>query len=360
VYQNTTRDLLIEQRIDVTTGYTTQIQNIGQTTNYGAELALNAYIIDRKDFKLTTNFNISLNRNKVDNLGGMDNFLASSGWSNDVGSDYIIQVGEPVGQMYGFVTDGFYTVDDFDYNADLGEYTLRPGIADNATITTFGFGPGSVKFMNVNSPVDSEGTVIDDGNSVTFEDDRIVIGNSNPKHIGGMNVMMSYKKWDMSVFMNWVYGNNIYNANKLEFTSGYRTYTNLLDIVNSDNRWMTVDGDGVVVTDPVALAQLNENASIWKPTEGRTLFHSWAVEDGSFLRVSNITVGYTLPKQITNKVFISNLRVYATVNNLFTFTNYSGYDPEVDTRRSTPLTPGVDYSAYPRSRMYLFGANLSF
>ncbi len=358
LYQNSTQDLLIEQRIDVTTGYTTQIQNIGQTTNKGIELALNAYIVDTRDFKLTTNFNISFNRNMVDDLGGMDNFLASSGWSNDVGSDYIVQVGEPVGLMYGFETDGFYTVDDFDYVN--GQYVLKPGIADNSNVTTFGFGPGSVKFVDQTSPLDADGNPIDDGNMVTFEDDRIVIGNSNPKHIGGMNIMMNYKGFDLSVFLNWVYGNSIYNANKIEFTSGYRTYTNLLDLVNSDNRWMTVDLEGNVVTDPVSLAELNSNATIWKPTEGRSLFHSWAVEDGSFLRINNVTLGYTIPNRLTQRVMISNLRLYATVNNLFVFTNYTGYDPEVDTRRSTPLTPGVDYSAYPRSRMYLFGVNLTF
>ncbi len=360
LYQNSTKDLLIEQRIDVTTGYTTQIQNIGQTTNSGVELAFNAYIIDRKDFKFSTNFNISFNRNRVDNLGGMDYFLASSGWSNDVGSDYIVKVGEPVGLMYGFMNDGFYTVDDFDYDQTTGEYVLRPGIANNSQVTTFGFGPGSVKFIDQANPTDIDGNNIDDGNAITFEDDRVVIGNSNPKHIGGMNLMMNYKNIDFSVFLNWVYGNNIYNANKVEFTSGYRTYTNLLNIVNSENRWMTIDGEGNPVTDPVALAELNKDATIWKPTEGRNLFHSWAVEDGSFLRINNVTLGYTLPKNLSETFFISNLRVYATVNNLFVFTNYSGYDPEVDTRRSTPLTPGVDYSAYPRSRMYLFGANITF
>ena len=129
--------------------------------------------------------------------------------------------------------------------------------------------------------------------------------------------------------------------------------------MNSDKRWRTVNDAGDVVTDPAELTALNTNATIWKPTTGRYLFHSWAVEDGSFLRINNVTFGYTFPASLTKKVFIQKLRFYATVNNLYTFTRYSGYDPEVDTRRDTPLTPGVDYSAYPKSRMFTFGLNVT-
>ena len=206
---------------------------------------------------------------------------------------------------------------------------------------------------------DEDGNPVDDGNQVTNEDDRTIIGNANPKHLGGFNIMMVYKGFDLSVFMNWVYGNDIYNANKIEFTSGYRAYTNMLESMNSGNRWMTINAEGEVVNDPAELAGLNANATIWKPPEGNYLFHSWAVEDGSFLRINNITLGYTLPESLLNKIFIKKLRIYTTVNNLYTFTRYSGYDPEVNTRRRTPMTPGVDYSAYPRSRMMIFGVNLT-
>jgi len=129
--------------------------------------------------------------------------------------------------------------------------------------------------------------------------------------------------------------------------------------MNSQNRWKTVNADGIVVTDPAELAELNKNATIWAPSRGRYLFHSWAVEDGSFLRLNNATIGYTFPSSWTQKIRIKNLRIYATGNNLLIFTRYSGYDPEVDTRRSTPMTPNVDYSAYPRSRMYLMGINVT-
>ena len=123
---------------------------------------------------------------------------------------------------------------------------------------------------------------------------------------------------------------------------------------------MTVNDAGEVVTDPDELTALNANATIWTPQKGRYLFHSWAIEDGSFLRINNVTIGYTLPKQLTRKISIENLRFYVTANNLYTFTKYSGYDPEVSTRNKVPTTPGVDYSAYPRSRSFIAGFNITF
>ncbi len=358
VYSNKGKDLLLQTAIDPSSGYSYQMQNIGKTTNYGIEFVLDAYIIEKQDFTLSANFNISFNKNRVDYLGGPDEMLWGSGWNNDVGYDYLVKVGQPVGEMYGFVTDGFYKVDDFNYDAPTQTYTIKDGVANNEGIVFAGFGPGSVKFKNLADPVDENGNPVPDGNQVTFADDRTVIGHAIPKHTGGLNLMANYKGIDLSIFMNWVYGNDIYNANKIEFTSAYYPYNNLLTDMNTDHRWMTVNSAGEVVTDPVELAELNKNATIWTPQTGRYLFHSWAVEDGSFLRINNITLGYNLPKSLLSHVRLSGLRVYATVNNVFTFTNYSGYDPEVDTRHKTPLTPGVDYSAYPRSRSVLFGINV--
>lgn len=366
-YYNTTRDLLIESKIPSVSGFETQMQNIGSTSNKGIEINIDAVLVDTKDFTLQANFNISFNQNKVEDLGGLDYFTQESGWTSDAGDDYIIEVGQPMGLMYGFVTDGFYTVDDFEIDSETGdflmdengEYVLKPGVADNRGITFAGFGPGAYKFKNLADPMDETGSPVDDGNKVTFDDDRTVIGNANPKHFGGLNLMATWKNFDASVFLNWVYGNDIYNASKIEFTSAYYKYTNMLEEMNSSNRWRTVNDAGEVVTNPDDLAALNANATIWAPPQGRYLFHSWAVEDGSFLRINNLTLGYTLPKQLVNKVKIQNLRVYGTLNNIHTFTKYSGFDPEVDTRRKTPMTPGVDYSAFPRSRSVIFGLNLT-
>ena len=140
----------------------------------------------------------------------------------------------------------------------------------------------------------------------------------------------------------------------------------MLDDVNSSNRFKYIDANGNLVTDLAELAKLNADASIWSPFSFGTatpVVHSWAIEDGSFIRLNNVTIGYSLPKNVISKIGMSKLRVYATVYNALLFTKYSGYDPEVSTTRNsgyTQLTPGVDYSAYPKARTYTFGVNVSF
>jgi hypothetical protein len=127
------------------------------------------------------------------------------------------------------------------------------------------------------------------------------------------------------------------------------------------DRFTYINASGQRVTDPVELEKLNANATIWSPVRvQRWWLHSWAVEDGSYLRFNNLTLGYSLPKKILDKAKISTLRVYGTVNNLATITGYSGFDPDVTARRSDPLTPGVDFAAYPRSRTWLVGVNVTF
>ena len=126
-------------------------------------------------------------------------------------------------------------------------------------------------------------------------------------------------------------------------------------------RWNNVDPTtGSLVTDPNQLTALNSNTSMWSPFMDRYVFSDWAVEDGSFLRLNTLTLGYSLPNDFIQKIGISRLRLYSTVSNVFVWTKYSGFDPEVSTRRQTPYTPGVDYSPYPKSRQILLGLNLNF
>ncbi|GAA4453337.1 TonB-dependent receptor [Nibrella saemangeumensis] len=348
VYNNLTKNLLVNLPIPSTSGYTSQIKNVGATSNRGVELQVSANVMRTRDFNWTANFNVSFNRNRVEDLGPVQQQTTNSGWQGSDGADdYILKVGQPVGQMYGFVTDGFYKVDDFNYNAATRTYTLKEGVPTAAAI----FGapqPGTIKLKDLNS----------DG-VIRLEDDRTIIGDANPKHIGGFNNQFTYKNFDFSVFMNWVYGNDIYNANKIELTSGFYRNVNMLDVMA--DRWRTVNAQGQVVTDPAELAALNANASIWQPiTNNRPYLHSWAIEDGSFLRINNVTLGYSLPKTLINKVKMQNARFFGTINNLATLTNYSGFDPEVNARRFNPLTPGVDFAAYPKTRTYVMGVNITF
>lgn len=356
-YMNTTNDLLIRANIPSSTGYDFQMQNIGKTSNKGIELSMDGYLVQTRDFSLSASFNIAFNVNKVEELGDVKMSLQSSGWygsSSGPTGDYLLEEGQPVGQMWGYVTDGMYRYDDFNYDPDTETYTLKPGIADNSTlIGARFFGPGTLKFKKLTG----EGTVINP------EEDRTIIGNANPKHTGGFNLAATYKGLDFSAFFNWVYGNDIYNANKLEFTSfpDTRPYGNLLEMMNWEDRFSIINREtGEFVYSPEELAALNQNVEIWHPMMSRVVAHSWAIEDGSFLRLNNLTLGYTLPNLLTSRVFIEQLRFYLTGYNLFILTNYTGYDPEVDTRRSTPLTPGVDYSAYPRSRSVIAGVNITF
>jgi len=346
-YLNRTRDLLLEVPVPSTSGYTTQLQNIGATSNRGIELQLSGTVVNTRDFTWNANFNISFNKNRVEDLGDQTSFLIPSGWAGgNAPFDYAILLGQPVGTMWGLVTAGFYEIDDFDYAG--GVYTLRDGVANNQGITSIAPRPGGLKFQDLN------------GDGIIDDNDRTAIGNATPKFFGGFNQQFSYKNFDASIFLNFVVGNDILNANKLEFSSGYTPNANLLGIMNE--RWTNVNAAGQVVTDPTELAAINQNAQIWTPLTSASAFHmhSWAVEDGSFLRINNITIGYTVAPQVLKRLKIVNARFYATGNNLGVLTNYTGYDPEVNTRRRTPMTPGVDYSAYPRSRTFIGGVNFTF
>lgn len=361
-YQNKVHDLLIRVPIPSTAGYTTQLQNIGRTANKGLEFQLAATPINNKNFSWNTNFNIAFNRNTIEKISNrQDHYFANSGFGiSGQPADYIVREGQPVGAMYGFVSDGFYTTDDFNYDAATSRYTLKEGVTDVSDVIGIAQ-PGWMRLKDL------------DGNHVIDENDKTIIGNANPKFTGGLNQQFAYKNFDMSVFVNFVVGNDVYNANKIEFTNAYSAYANSLDMVAG--RWKTIDQQGnkiqqvetisgqqyVTGVAPEILSEVNKDASMWIPISGTGAWYptSWAMEDGSFLRINNITLGYTLPSAITNRIKANRLRVYATVNNLAVFTNYSGYDPEANTRRSVPVTPGVDYAAYPRSKTFIFGLNLS-
>lgn len=360
VYNNQAKNLLLNVPIASTYGYSSQLQNIGKTSNKGVEVQLGALIAKKKDFTWNANFNISFNKNRVEALGQNQNlFFPAASWGvSGQPTDYIVRIGDPVGAMWGLINDGFYSINDFNYNTTTSVYTLKPGVA-NASGVIGTVQPGSIKFKDL----DGDGVI-------NMDKDRTIIGNPTPKFTGGLAQQFTYKNWDMSLFLNFSYGNDIYNANKVEFTNGYTPNSNMLDIMA--NRWKVVTPQGqtaqwvnatgqVMGIAPGALQALNANATIWQPIRSAGAFFpsSWAIEDGSFLRVNNLTVGYSLPIKSLVKMKISKLRFYFTANNLAVFTKYTGYDPEVSVRNS-PLTPGLDYSAYPKSRSFIFGVNANF
>ncbi|TCC88482.1 SusC/RagA family TonB-linked outer membrane protein [Pedobacter hiemivivus] len=360
-YQNDVKDLLIPVPIPSTSGYAAQLQNVGSTRNKGFEFQLDAAILSKKDFTWKTNFNISYNENKILSLSTYQKeYLQGSGWGISGQPDYAVSVGQAVGAMYGFVTDGYYKTEDFNYDPATKIYSLKSGIPDGLDAAGVSQ-PGSIKFKDIN------------GDGVVNQNDRKIIGNANPKFSGGMNQQFRYKQFDLSIFANFVIGNDIMNANKIEFTNGFVTDNNMLSIMG--NRWKTIDNLGNLVQTtatvggkqvaigeaPEILNDINKGANIWQPLKGTGAYtlHSRAVEDGSFLRINNITLGYTFSPGLLAKIKVKSLRLYGTVNNIAVITNYSGYDPEVNAIRNSPVTRGVDYSAYPRSKAYIFGLNLT-
>lgn len=347
MYKNITKDLLIGFPIPGT-GYDYQYRNMGETQNTGVEASLNLVAIEKPDYGLNFSFNIGINKNRINSLGVMDNFGAATSWaSTAIGNDFVVNVGQPMGLMYGYKSDGRYEVSDFNYAG--GVYSLKSGVASDATIVGTPV-PGSMKLKDI------------DGDGIVNAKDLTIIGNANPKHTGGMVINANAYGFDLSAAFNWSVGNDVYNANKIEFNTSTPNgqYRNLSTIMADGKRWTNVDSSGQLVTDPSALAALNANTTMWSPNMSRFVFSDWAVEDGSFLRLNSLSLGYTFPEAAIAKSGISKIRIYATANNVFILTKYSGLDPEVSTRRDTPLTPGVDYSPFPRSRQVVFGLNLNF
>jgi TonB-dependent starch-binding outer membrane protein SusC len=348
LYYNTTNDLLINFPVSGT-GYNTQYRNMGETENKGLEVALNAVIVDKKNYSVNVGFNIGFNRNKIVSLGTMNDFGQATGWaSTEIGNDYWVAKGGSVGQMYGYLSDGRYEVSDFSgYNSTTSTWTLNTGVVtDKDVIGTPR--PGSMKLKDIT----------DDG-AVTVADCQ-VIGNANPKHTGGFNIDGRFYDFDLTAVFSWSYGNNIYNANKVEYTTARYQFRNMIDIMADGKRWTNVDENGNLVNDPGILADLNSTTTMWSPYMSRHVFSDWAVEDGSYLRLNTLSLGYNMPSGLIKKAHIQSLRFYVSSNNVFILTKYSGFDPEVSSRRNTVLTPGLDYSAYPKSRQLIFGLNLSF
>ncbi len=378
-YWNTVKDLLIEMPITAI-GYTSMQQNLGQTSNRGVELSLNASILQKKDYSLNFNFNIGFNKNKVDKLAdGVYSMSFNSGaFSSDMRGqdDYRVIVGQPLGLVWGFVYDGVYGVDDFVTYTDAngktqfqfdqsGKYILKEGVVDNTYMTASSYGelrPGAMKLKDL----DGDGKISEDK-------DRTIIGKTQPKFTGGFGLNATYKWFDFSANFNFVVGNDVYNMDKMVSSQSYRnSYANLradmTPVTLGGKAWTYLDhATGTIITDYETLKSMNANATYWSAatmSDNNPVPTSWAVEDGSFLRLQNLTVGFTLPKEWTKKFACNQLRLYCTLNNVFCLTNYSGYDPEVNTAirnsKTSGLTPGADFSAYPKSFSWTAGVNITF
>lgn len=350
-YLNTTKDLLINFPVSGT-GYDTQYRNMGETQNKGIEATINWTIVNKKNWGISLNANIGFNKNEIKDLGIMQDFGQDTSWaSSEIGQDFWIAKGGSVGEMLGYRSAGRYEVSDFvGYDAASETWILKEGV-DDCTAVVGTLRPGMMKLKDLSG----------DGVVTGGYEDREIIGNANPVATGGFGINARAYGFDLSANFNFSIGNDVYNANKIEYTmTGKYQYRNMTTEMADGNRWTNLNPDGTICNDPEQLAAMNANTTMWSPMTQRMVFSDWAVEDGSFLRLNTLTLGYTLPESLMNKVHIKNLRFYVTAYNVFCLTGYSGFDPEVSTALQTNLTPGVDYSAYPKSRQFVIGVNLNF
>lgn len=328
-----TKDLLMNASIPGVTGFTSQWQNIGKIRNKGIELSLSSTNFNtRSGFRWTTNFNISFVKNELRALSsGEQSRLFNSGWSADYVNDYIAQVGSALGDMYGYVFDGVYQSDDFVWNEGAGKLVLRDGVVDMSEHAgSNSFGPGFVKYKDI------------DGDGKITTADRTKIGNGTPLFFGGITNTFNYKGFDLSFMFQFNYGNDIYNATRLySNTTMEKNYNMMAEVAD---RWTPTNASNSV---PKYDGYVKNEV------------YSRFIEDGSFLRLKNLTLGYTLPQRLTRKIYVSKLRVYFSAQNLFVVTGYSGYDPEVSVASSSPTTPGLDWGAYPKSKVFTFGIDLT-
>ncbi len=361
-YWNTTKDLLMKTTIASASGYSYQYKNMGQTSNKGIELQLDAVLIDKKNYGLNINFNASYNRGNIDKLNG-SSYWQSSKWGGSAAAglqDFLVEEGGRLGEVYGYKTDGFYTANDFTFNESAGTYTLKDGIVSSSSLTGGNLYPGSIKLK-----ADENGNI-----------NKVRLGNTVAPISGGFGINGRIKNFDFTAFFNYSLGNKIVNGSKLgsSFYSLSSKGWNLNDNFTLAKRYSWIDptnGTNLLSSSSIKtlgseyvtsrLNEINTNATMWNPA-GSTVMPliDWAVEDGSFLRVNNVTIGYTIPKSLVSKLQMQNIRIYLTGYNLYCFTKYSGADPEVDSSTSTPMTPGIDYSAYPKSRSFVGGINVTF
>lgn len=367
-YWSTTKDLLMPVAVNSATGYSYQYQNMGVVSNKGIELSLGGDIIRNKDFSLSANLIYNYNKNVIEELAESVKVTEYGQWANSFhrpqNGEFILKEGSGIGLIRAYEYDGWYTVDDFNYDPSTGIYTLKEGVPDvyidsyssrlgrPAKQSAF---PGAVKIKDRN------------GDGSLTQEDLYEVGEMTPPHNGSFNLNMRWKNFDLSANFNFVLGGHILNYQALMSTYGERDDyfgANRLSFVKDSYtayRW-TSDGNLEFVSDPEELTAMNANATMHTPTSLNGFLLDTYIEDASYLRLKNITLGYTIPSNITKKIGVKNLRAYLTATNLFTLTKYSGLDPEVNTSRTSSYnlpTPGIDNNAYPIARSLTIGLNIT-
>lgn len=347
LYYKYTTDLLITEQLPGISGYQSVVRNIGSVVNKGLELNLGTVNMNTKNFTWTSDLNISFNKNRVKNIGSGDRIPITptaimQGHFLDV---FYVREGYPIGAMFGYKTDGLYQCRDFSdfYDANgtfisdkaqqkaiydnikgnNGQFTLREGVVSRGNAVE----PGYLKLKK-----QGEGDVI-------TSDDKVYLGSNEPKFFGGFTNRFSYKNVELSIFLQFSYGNKLFNTNHA-MLRGYNNYN--IEQQYYDNMW-TID-------------RQNAPLHIYSDNIGRQTATELQAEDASYLKIKEISFSYRLPKKAMRHLGVKGAKVFVSGINLFTFTKYSWYDPEFSS--TNPLTGGLDKYSYPTARTFNAGFSI--
>lgn len=323
-YQGTTNELLLNRPLVFTSGYANITENIGSVRNTGMDFSITSANIQTEKFSWTTNLNFSFFKNEVLKLAGTPFAAGFASW---------VEEGQPLGAFRGYeVVKIFQNQGEIDaLNAKAKEMSGSSSAVYQSTATR----PGDIMFADLN------------GDGLVTSTDQKIIGDANPDFFGGITNNLAGFGFDLSFFFQFQFGNEIWN-NTRAFAEGMNGQFGQFATVR--NRWTTSNPTEDIRYPRAINGDPNNN----RRTSDRFL------EDGSYVRLKNISLGYTLPESLTKKIGLSKLRIYATGQNLITITDYSGFDPEVSTFGETNTAPGTDFLTFPQARIVLFGLNVGF
>lgn len=339
VYTKKTSDLLFERPIPYTTGYATQWSNIASVRNKGLEITLNTVPVQSNTVSWSLDYNMAFNRSRVLSLGGAQELILNPSSASRCTNFGILRVGKPLGNWYGYQSAGVWR--------RQSEIDALPDDYSSAGIAKSNLRPGYTRLVDQN------------GDGTVNEDDRIILGNSEPQFTGGMVNTLRLFNFTLTVGMEFSYGGKIFNATARELTqlnsNGGR---NILR--SAANYWTPTLYD---MTTGEIVHQGNEDSDLKMPTNSwEEILTDRYIEDASYLRLDNISLSYTLPSALTKKFFVNKMSIFFAVRNAYVFTNYSGYDPDVSVAKGAyaDMLPKLDAASFPHTRSYTMGLSLTF
>ncbi len=364
VYDKQTKDMLLQVSVpsyiggpepwkDIAAPYV----NVGKMENKGIDLTLTTYNVTKGKFNWTSNFTFTLNRNLVKELDDTSKiYWRNLNWYSEFQTATMTKAGEPIGVFYGYIADGI-----FENEAEILAHAVQILNPDSVTAAnpngknlvdrTTGVWIGDIKFRDLN------------GDSVINTSDQTIIGNPNPDFTFGFNNTFTFGPFDMSIYLQGSYGADILNYSRVRIEGQTSVYSNQAATVYNRSRYQLIDPEGSD-TDPANVILANPGTDMPRfatnDVNRNNRMSTRFIEDGSYLRIQNVSLAYTLPASLTQKVRISRLRVYVNIQNLYTFTNYSGYDPEIGAYNQDARMQNVDMGRYPTPRMYTFGLDVDF